>query len=60
MKFSGLLGISNTDGIPVAGLVFGINSGAYMSEILRGGINSVDYGQTEAGRSLGLSWSKRL
>ena len=58
MKFSGLLGISNTDGIPVAGLVFGINSGAYMSEILRGGINSVDYGQTEAGRSLGLSWSK--
>lgn len=29
-----------------------------MSEILRGGINSVDYGQTEAGRSLGLSWSK--
>lgn len=34
---------------------FGINSGAYISEIFRSGINSVDYGQTEAGRSLGLS-----
>lgn len=58
MKFKELLGIQGTSGIPVAGLVFGINSGAYMSEILRGGINAVDPGQTEAGRSLGLSWSK--
>lgn len=37
-------------------IAFGINSGAYMAEIIRSGINSVDSGQTEAGRSLGLSW----
>ena len=37
-------------------LAFGINSGAYMAEIIRSGINSVDKGQMEAGRSLGLSW----
>ena len=37
-------------------LSFGINSGAYMTEIIRSGINSVDKGQMEAGRSLGLSW----
>ena len=35
-------------------LAFGINSGAYVSENIRGGIMSVDIGQTEAGRSLGL------
>ena len=34
---------------------FGINSGAYVAEIMRAGINAVDIGQTEAGRSLGLS-----
>ncbi|MBO7376665.1 MAG: amino acid ABC transporter permease [Clostridia bacterium] len=37
-------------------IAFGINSGAYMAEIIRSGISSVDPGQTEAGRSLGLSW----
>jgi len=37
-------------------LSFGINSGAYMAEIIRGGIESIDKGQMEAGRSLGLSW----
>lgn len=46
------------DGILVAALTFGFNSGAYMAEILRGGILSVDSGQMEAGRSLGLSWFK--
>lgn len=35
---------------------FGVNSGAYMAEIFRSGFNSVDRGQLEAGRSLGLSW----
>lgn len=35
-------------------ITFGINSGAYVSEIMRGGILSIDIGQTEAGRSLGL------
>ncbi len=39
----------------VAALAFGINSGAYVSEIVRAGIMSVDKGQMEAGRSLGLS-----
>jgi len=44
------------NGIPVAILTFGINSGAYVAEIIRGGIMSVDIGQDEAGRSLGLSY----
>ncbi len=39
---------------------FGINSGAYVSEIIRSGINSVDPGQTEAARSLGLSQGKTM
>ena len=38
-------------------LAFGLNSGAYVSEILRGGIQAVPKGQMEAGRSLGLSYS---
>ena len=41
------------DGVPVAMLTFGINSGAYVAEIIRGGIMAVDAGQMEAGRSLG-------
>ena len=40
----------------VAILTFGINSGAYVSEIIRAGIMSIDKGQTEAGRSLGLNY----
>ena len=51
-----LFGIEETEGVIVAIITFGFNSGAYMSEILRGGINAVDKGQMEAGRSLGLSW----
>lgn len=43
------------NGLPVAIAAFGINSGAYMAELIRGGINSVDKGQMEAARSLGLS-----
>lgn len=43
------------NGILVASLSFGINSGAYVAEIVRAGILAVDKGQTEAGRSLGLS-----
>lgn len=39
----------------IAGIAFGVNSGAYVSEIIRAGILSVDKGQTEAGRSLGLN-----
>ena len=43
------------DGVPVAIVAFGINSGAYMAELIRSGINAVDNGQMEAARSLGLS-----
>ncbi len=39
----------------IAAIAFGINSGAYVSEIIRAGIMSIDKGQTEAGRSLGLN-----
>ena len=45
----------NINKILVAIVAFGINSGAYVSEIIRAGIMSIDKGQTEAGRSLGLS-----
>jgi len=38
-------------------LIFGLNSGAYISEIMRGGINSVDPGQLEAARAVGLSYT---
>ena len=44
----------------VASLAFGINSGAYVSEIIRAGIESIDRGQIEAGRSLGLSYFQTL
>lgn len=47
--------LSGADGVLVAILTFGINSGAYMAEVIRSGINAVDKGQMEAGRSLGLS-----
>ena len=46
---------SSRNGIGIAIFAFGLNSGAYVAEIMRGGINAVDIGQTEAGRSLGLS-----
>lgn len=46
---------STNNGVFVASLSFGINSGAYVSEIIRAGILAVDKGQTEAGRSLGLT-----
>jgi len=42
----------------IAILAFGINSGAYQAEIMRAGINSIDPGQAEAGRALGLSYWK--
>ena len=51
------LNISVNSGVPVAVIVFGLNSGAYVSEIMRGGINSVDAGQLEAGRAVGLPYS---
>ena len=47
--------LRSSDGIVVGIVTFGINSGAYMAELIRGGINAVDNGQMEAGRSLGMS-----
>lgn len=44
----------------IASIAFGINSGAYVSEIIRAGIQSIDKGQTEAGRSLGLNASQTM
>ena len=51
---------NSQNGILVASLSFGINSGAYVSEIVRAGILAVDKGQTEAGRSLGLSKAQTM
>ena len=53
MAFIIMAGFPNK--IVVCCVAFGINSGAYVSEVIRGGINSVDIGQMEAGRSVGLS-----
>jgi len=44
----------------VAIVAFGVNSSAYMAEVVRGGIMSIDRGQSEAGRSLGLSYRQTL
>ncbi len=51
---------SSRNQVAVAVLAFGINSGAYVSEIVRGGIMAVDPGQTEAGRSLGLGYGTTM
>lgn len=47
-------------GVTVACLVFGINSGAYVAEIIRSGIMSIDNGQFEAGRSLGFNYVQTM
>ena len=47
--------LRSADGIVTGIVAFGINSGAYMAEIIRGGIAAVDWGQTEAARSLGFN-----
>lgn len=54
------LGVQVDSGVPVAIIMFGLNSGAYVSEIMRGGINSVDPGQLEAGRAVGLPYSTAM
>ena len=51
---------SSDNGVMVAIITFGINSGAYMAELIRSGIQSVDKGQMEAGRSLGLSKAQTM
>ncbi len=54
------LDIVVSSGVPVAVIIFGLNSGAYVSEIMRSGINSVDSGQMEAGRAVGLSYATTM
>ncbi len=51
---------SSNNKIMVAVLAFGINSGAYVAEIIRGGIMSIDKGQFEAGRSLGFGYVRTM
>lgn len=55
-----ILAKSNMPRAIVGGIAFGINSGAYMSELIRAGIQGIDKGQMEAGRSLGLSYSQTM
>ena len=47
--------LKSSEGVGVGIVTFGLNSAAYMAELIRSGINAVDIGQLEAGRSLGLS-----
>ena len=51
---------SSNNGVAIAMLAFGINSGAYVAEIIRGGIMSIDPGQMEAGRSLGFNYVQTM
>ena len=55
-----IFGSVSLNPVLVGGLAFGINSGAYVAEIVRSGIMSVDQGQFEAGRSLGLNYSQTM
>ncbi len=55
-----IFGSVSMNKIIVGGLAFGINSGAYVAEIVRSGIMSIDQGQTEAGRSLGFSYAQTM
>lgn len=55
-----IFGALSVNKIIVGGLSFGINSGAYVAEIVRSGIMSIDQGQTEAGRSLGLNFFQTM
>ena len=50
----------DTNEIVVGAICFGINSGAYVAEIIRAGIESIDKGQMEAGRSLGFNYIQTM
>lgn len=50
----------SSNGVLIAIIAFGINSGAYVAEIFRSGINSIDKGQFEAGRSLGFNYAQTM
>lgn len=51
---------ASSNGVAVAIFAFGINSGAYVAEIFRGGIMSIDQGQFEAGRSIGFNYIQTM
>ena len=55
-----IFGSVDVDKVLVAVIAFGINSGAYVAEIIRGGIMSIDKGQMEAGQSLGLTYGQTM
>ncbi len=57
--FADLLGI-NLDKMTASIIAIALNAGAYIAEIVRGGIQSIDKGQTEAGRSIGLTASQTM
>lgn len=56
LGYFGIFGPRGWNEMPVGILIFGINSSAYVAEIMRSGIQAVDKGQMEAGRSLGLPY----
>lgn len=58
--YSVIFATVNLNNIVIGGIAFGINSGAYVAEIFRSGIMSVDKGQTETGRSLGLNSAQTM
>lgn len=55
-----VFGSVNIDKVPVAIMAFGLNSAAYVAEIFRSGIMSIDNGQFEAGRSLGFNYTQTM
>ena len=60
MIFFFVIMASSRNGVMVASLAFGLNSAAYVAEIIRGGIMSIDNGQFEAGRSLGFNYLQTM
>lgn len=60
MIFFFVIMASNRNGVLVGSIAFGLNSGAYVAEIIRGGIMSIDNGQFEAGRSLGFNYLQTM
>ena len=58
--YSVIFATVNLNNIVIGGIAFGINSGAYVAEIIRSGIMSIDDGQFEAGRSLGFNYTQTM
>ena len=58
--YYGIFNAVNVSKVLVAVIAFGLNSAAYVAEVIRSGINAVDKGQFEAGRCLGLSYKQTM